>query len=61
MRRSNTLGGVIDKLEFCEAELNLEIKRMKGTKRITASAFHLLSNALDRRDLAMKPLKQLLF
>ena len=29
LRKSNTLGGIIDRLEFYEAELNIEIDRLK--------------------------------
>ena len=60
MRKSNTVGGVIDKLELCEAELQAEIERMKDTKQITLSIFHSLSNALDRRNLALRSMKRIL-
>ena len=61
MRKSNTLGGKIDKLELCEAELQSEITRLKSLNCISPTAFDSISNALDRRNTAMKSLKRLLF
>lgn len=64
MRKSNTLGGIIDRLEYYEAELNVEIKRLKDTKSFTTFTtftFNSASNILDRRNTAMKSLKRLLF
>ena len=58
MRKSNTFGGIIDKLEYYEAELNIEIKRLKYLK--TPAKRYSLSNILDRRNTAMKSLKRLL-
>lgn len=55
MRRSDTISGIIDKLELCEAELQAEIKQMKDANLIFSS----LSNALDRRDLALRSLKRI--
>ena len=60
MRKANTLGGCIDRLELCEAELQLEIKRLKDNNLISSGIFGSLSNALDRRNLAMRSLKRTL-
>ena len=61
MRKSNTLGGIIDRLEFYETELNVEIKRLKDTKSFTTFTFNSASNVLDRRNTAMRSLKRLFF
>ena len=58
MRKSNTLGGIIDRLEFYEAELNVEIDRLKDP-RLTKSWYSIFT--LDRRNTAMRSLKRLLF
>lgn len=55
MQKSNTFGGIIDKLELCETELQAEIERMKDANYIV----HSLSNALDRRNLALRSMKRM--
>ena len=60
MRKSNTLDGIIDKLEFCETELWVEIERMKDANLISISIFSSLSNALDRRNLALRSMKRMI-
>lgn len=59
MRKSNTIGGIIDQLEYYEAKLNLEIKWLKDPKYI--GRCYSIHSALNRRNTAMKSLKQLLF
>jgi hypothetical protein len=54
MRKANTL------TELCEAELQFEIKRLKDNNLISSGIFGSLSNALDRRNLAMRSLKRIL-
>ena len=56
MRKSNTLEGIIDKLELCDTELEIEIKRLKDFGGLPPN----ISSTLDRRNTAMKSLKRLL-
>jgi hypothetical protein len=60
VRKSNTLNGTIDKLEYYEADLNLEMIRLKNADRISLGAFNSVSNAIDRRAIALRSLKQLM-
>ena len=60
MRKSNAFGGIIDKLEFYETELNCEIKRMKDANLISMDIFSSISNALDRTALALQSMKRIL-
>lgn len=59
MRRSDTLNGIIDKLEYYEADLNLEMIRLKNADHISPYIFRSVSNALDRRATALRSLKRL--
>ena len=60
MRKSNTFNGIIDKLELCETELQAEIKRMKNANLISVNIFSSVSNALDRRALALRSMKRIM-
>lgn len=60
MRKSNTLEGIIDKLELCDTELEIEIKRLKDFGGLPPNLFSLISSTLNRRNTAMKSLKRLL-
>jgi hypothetical protein len=63
MRKANTLGGCIDRLEYNGTELQLEIIRLKDINRISPTVFNSLSNVsnvLGRYNLAMRSLKRIL-
>jgi hypothetical protein len=60
MRKSDTLGGAIDHLEYYENALETKIKHLKSDKRISLSEFVSLGSAMDRRNLGLRSMKRIL-
>lgn len=60
MRKSDTLGGAIDHLEYYENVLETKIKQLKSDKRISLSGFVSLGSAIDRRNLGLRSMKRIL-